>query len=237
MRLRLLRLAAATAILAVPAGAFAQNDQNAHVWFNYFGDHPLRASKVEVHLEAQVRRSDFGANWQQLLLRPGLNVQVTKAVTLSGGYGFVETWPYGQFPAKRQLPEHRTFEQVQFTPHAGGLDWQNRLRLEQRHIGGLSKRYENRLRYMLRTNVPLRKSTKYYLAFYDEVFINFGDQVAFNTFDQNRAYAALGMNFPHKTRFETGFLEQTVQHRDGRVFEHNHTLQVALYAKLPLGTP
>lgn len=229
--------ASLAALLLAPAGAFAQNDHNAHAWFNYFGDHPIPGTKVEVHLEAQVRRAELGASPQQLLLRPGLNLQVNKTVVISGGYGFVETWPYGQFPAKHRFPEHRTFEQLQLTPHAAGLDWQNRIRLEQRHIGGLSKRYENRLRYMLRTNVPLRKSKKYYVALYDEVFINFGDQVAFNTFDQNRAYTALGLNLPRKTRFEAGFLEQTVQHRDGRVFEHNHTLQVALYSKLPFGTP
>jgi hypothetical protein len=62
---------------------------------------------------------------------------------------------------------------------------------------------------------------------------NFGKNVARNVFDQNRAYIALGRKFSHATNLEVGYLEQTVQRRDGLVFEHNHTLQVAIYSKLP----
>ncbi|MFM2125803.1 MAG: hypothetical protein RL328_2254, partial [Acidobacteriota bacterium] len=46
-------------------------------------------------------------------------------------------------------------------------------------------------------------------------------------------YVAYGRDLGHQTKLELGFMEQTVQHRDGLVFEHNHTLQVAIYSKLP----
>ena len=120
-----------------------------------------------------------------------------------------------------------------------------RLRFEQRNLGVMAKqsngefdrigwRYENRFRYMLRTNVPLKVGGgKYYVGLYDEILFNYGKNVAKNVFDQNRAYAALGRNLGHETKLEVGYLEQTVQHRDGLVFEHNHTLQIAIYSKLP----
>ena len=90
---------------------------------------------------------------------------------------------------------------------------------------------------MLRTSVPLPVGggKKYYLGLYDEIFYNFGKQVSFNVFDQNRAYVALGRNLKHQTRIEVGYMEQTIQQRNGRVFEHNHTLQVAIYSRLPFG--
>ena len=217
--------------LVVASGAGAETDNNANGWYMYFGDHAFGKSRFGAHLEGQWRRTDLGLKWQQLLLRPALNFQLNKKVMLTGGYGLVETHRYGDFPAREKFLEHRTFEQATITQRFLKVDWQNRLRLEQRHILGYAARYENRFRYMLRTNVPLSK--KYYLGLYDEVFYNFGKNVAFNVFDQNRAYIALGRNLPKQTRFEVGFMEQTVQQRSGRVFEHNHTLQVAIYSRMP----
>lgn len=235
-------------ILALPCftqTAFAQTDNNANGWYMYFGDHPIAKTRWGIHLEGQWRRADLGLKWQQLLLRPGVNFQLTKKIALTGGYGFIQTHRYGDYPALSGFPEHRFFEQATITQRFAKLDWQNRLRFEQRNIGVMAKqpdgtftrtgwRYENRFRYQLRTNIPLKfTGGKYYLGLYDEVFYNFGKNVAFNVFDQNRAYAALGRNLPKATRLEVGFMEQTVQHRDGKVFEHNHTLQVAIYSKLP----
>jgi hypothetical protein len=224
--------------------AFAATDNNNNAWFMYFGDHPIKKSRWGIHLEGQWRRADVGLKWQQLLLRPGVNFQLNKKVALTGGYGFIETHSYGDYPVPAAFPEHRFFEQATITQRFAKLDWQNRLRSEQRRLGVETKqadgtfaltdwRYENRFRYMLRTNVPLTKGSKYYLGLYDEIMFNFGKNVAKNVFDQNRAYAALGHDFGHQTKLEVGYMEQTVQHRDGLVFEHNHTLQVAIYCKLP----
>lgn len=224
-------------VFLLAAGALAaQVDDNAHAWFMYFGDHAFGKSRFGAHLEGQWRRANLGLTWQQLLLRPALNFQLHPKVMLTGGYGFIETYRYGDFPARERFSEHRAFEQAQITQRFLGLDWQNRLRLEQRHILGYAARYENRFRYMLRTNIPLPwDDHRYYVGVYDEVFYNFGRNVARNVFDQNRAYIALGRHLGHQTRLELGFMEQTVQHRDGKVFEHNHTLQVAIYSKLPFG--
>lgn len=222
--------------LASAHSLWAQDDHNLHAWVNYFGDHPIGDTKFELHAEGQWRRAKVGETWQQLLLRPGLNFQLRKNVLLSGGYGFIETYRYGDFPVAAKFPEHRIYEQAQITARAGGLDWQNRLRLEQRFFGGQAERYENRFRYMLRTNVPLPwQERKYYLTLWNEIFYNFGEDVAFNTFDQNRAAVALGRHLNGHTRLEVGFMEQTLQQRSGRVFEHNHTLLVALYSRMPLG--
>lgn len=224
------------AAVALAAPLAAQTDDNAHAWFMYFGDHAFGKSRFGAHLEGQWRRADVGLAWQQLLLRPALNFQLNKRVMLTGGYAFVQTYRYGDFPVRRSFPEHRTYEQAQIGHRARGVDFQHRLRLEQRHFQGQAARYENRFRYMLRANVPLPGNNKrYYLALYNEIFYNFGKDVAFNVFDQNRAYVALGRSMGRQTRLELGFMEQTVQQRNGRILERNHTLQVAIYSRLPFG--
>lgn len=231
---------AALLLFAVSASAQSVSDHNANGWFMYFGDHPIAKTRWGVHLEGQWRRNDVALQWQQLLLRPAVNFQVNKKVSLTAGYGYIRTHGYGDFPAPATAPEHRFFEQVTITPRVKNLDFQNRLRLEQRNLGVMTPqrtgwRYENRLRYLLRANVPLAKDGKYYLGLYNEIMFNYGKNVLRNVFDQNRAYVALGRDIGHETKFEVGFMEQTLQRRGGLIFEHNHTLQVAIYSKLPLG--
>ena len=216
---------------------------NRNLWINYVGDHPLENPRWGVHLETQIRRSDFGGAWQQLLLRPGLNYAINRTVSVSAGYAWVETHPYGDLPLPTEVPENRAWEQALFRQQALGLDWIHRVRLEQRFLGQISVqdgqavvdgwRYENRFRYLLRTSVPLSGDRRWYLALWDEVFVNFGENVSGNHFDQNRIFLGLGWRINDVTRLETGFLEQTLQRRGGTVWEFNQTLAIWLMSQWP----
>jgi hypothetical protein len=230
--------------LALGGGLSAadQSDSNSNLWLNYVGDHPLGNDPWGLHLEAQVRRADYGENWQQLLLRPGINYTFSPALTLSAGYAWVETYPYGDIPVAADFPEHRLWEQAVVSHKAFGLDWTHRFRLEQRRIGEVNAatgdvanwRYENRIRYMLRTTIPLSDDKKWYLALWDEVFFNFGSNVSMNYLDQNRAFIGLGRQLSDTTRLEIGFMEQTIQRRGGNIWENNHTVTVWLTSKWPI---
>lgn len=223
-------------LLAGVASAQTIGDTNAHAWFMYFGDHAV-SQRWGVHLEGQWRRADIGTEWQQLLLRPGVNYQLRPNLMLTAGYGYVRTHPYGDFPSAARFPEHRTYEQVLWTQRAGRIPIQHRLRLEQRWVGQTqggpiaSWQYRNRFRYMLRGDIPLRGRT--YLGLYDELFLAFGRNRGPQSVDQNRAYGALGYNLGKPGRIEVGYMHQYVPQRNGIVKEHNHTLQVAFYSKLP----
>lgn len=238
------------ALLLLLAGnalpALAATDDNANAWFIYNGDHAFGKTRWGLHAEWQWRRSDMGLKWQQDLIRPGINFQLTKNIALTGGYAFVDTFRYGSFPVAHRFPEHRFFEQLLYTHRIGNLDFQNRFRLEQRNLGQytaqpdgsqeLSYRYENRFRYMLRTNIPLPfDNHRNFIGIYDEIMFNFGKNVDRNVFDQNRAFISFGRNFGHETRGEIGFMEQTLQRRGGEIYEHNHTLQVVITCRLPFG--
>ncbi len=219
-------------------------DSNLNLWLNYVGDHPLGDTPWGLHLEVQNRRSDFADDWQQLLLRPGLNYQISPTLSVSAGWAYVKTWPYGDYPVAHAFPEQRAWQQVQHQFKFIGLDWTQRLRLEQRWLGEMAQdaggdwdvanwRYENRLRYLLRTNVPLTESGKTYLAVWNEVFFNFGNNVVGNDFDQNRAFIGIGQKLTDTTRLEIGFMEQTLRRRGGNIREDNHTITVWLMSKWP----
>jgi hypothetical protein len=228
--MKLLSLVIATA--AVSLGDTVA-DHNAHAWVMYFGDHPVRG-RWGMHVEGQWRRAEVGRTWQQLLLRPGLNYQLKRNLLLTVGYGYIRSHPYGDFPANAVVPEHRTYGQALWSHRLQKIPLQHRFRLEQRWVGqGEGWQYRNRFRYMLRADFPIRGPV--YLGVYDEAFYGFGRHRGPRALDQNRAYAAVGYNLGLPGRVEFGYLHQYVPQRTGIVREHNHTLQVAFFSKLPFG--
>ena len=219
--------------------------QNNNAWFMYFGDHKL-SSKWGLHIEAQFRRNEVISNPQQLLLRTGLNYHLNENVFLTVGYCFVETYPYGDLPVKASFPENRFWEQIQIKNQVKSIEWTNRLRLEQRYsklpiLDGSNYKpgphvFTNRLRLLNRLSIPLKGKTimdkSFYISCYDEVFINFGNQVALNVFDQNRAYLALGYKIKNLGKLEMGYMFQSIQKSNGLNIEQNHTIQLGLSSTL-----
>jgi hypothetical protein len=80
--------------VAISGRAADQHADNYNLWLNYVGDHPLFGTPWGVHLEMQNRREDWGDEWQQLLIRPGINYTISPTVTVSAGYGYVKIYPW-----------------------------------------------------------------------------------------------------------------------------------------------
>lgn len=238
-------------VLACTSFGFAQSPlrntkTNNNGWFMYFGDHKF-SEHWGIHIEAQFRRNEIIAKPQQLLLRTGINYHFAPNAFATAGYCYVTTSQYGVFPAKSAFPENRFWEQLQVKSQAGRIEMITRLRLEQR----LSKLpviqssgeyapgddvYTNRARVLVRLSVPFKGKTiednSLYFSCYDEAFVNFGENVQANIFDQNRAYAALGYKFPKWGKLEIGYMNQTIVKSDGVKVENNHTLQVGFISNI-----
>lgn len=212
-------------------------------WYNLFATFKLN-NKFGLHTEYQWRRNNLITDWQQSLLRMGINYQLNPRVLFRVGYAWIETFPYGEIPINslgRNFKEHRIFEMVQLSHKEGIFDFSHRLMLEQRFVGRYSSASVdeedefpllNRIRYMLRTQIPLKgneiKDKTLYAALYDEVFIGFGENVNANVFDQNRIGILLGYRFNKKIRLETGYINQIIQFgrqiNGKNVFQNNNGL-------------
>ncbi len=227
---------------------YREHTNNTNAWLMYFGNHKF-SPVLGWHAEVQVRRHDVVREWQQLLLRTGLDIY-TKQVRFTIGYAFIETYPYGEFAVANAFPEHRIWQQALVSQAVGNIRLSHRYRLEQRMIGNTSTgefrhgRYENRFRYMIKGTMPLKGNTleagEFFLAAYDEVFINFGKEVRYNLFDQNRLYAALGFHLGKIGKLECGVLYQVVQQgtllQSGADYynkiENNFAFQLGLFSDL-----
>lgn len=212
-------------------------DNNANLWLMYFGDFKVDDTPWGIHFDTQVRRADVGLSWQQLLIQTGMNYDVNNRIQLGFGHGYMNTYPYGDFPLPRSLDEHRLYEQISIDTPVAGIALQHRFRLEQRWIenatGPDNRRQENRFAYRIKTRLPIfREDSDWGLVLSNEIFANFGGAVGHNSFDQNRAYGGINYKLSKSCSLDLGFMEQTLQHRDGRVWEHNHTLMFAISSKL-----
>jgi hypothetical protein len=210
-------------------------DHNFHGWYSYFGDHPLGDSKWGVHVEGQFRRHNGITQWQQLLLRPGVNYQLTNNLLLTAGYAFVRSNTYSEYAAPAPVTkEHRIWEQAWFRYRTGPVGWSTRLRFENRFIGGPGARpgesrytYENRFRGWQQVKIPVSRSM--YFTAYDEVWFYVKPFQSNSAFDQNRAYAAMGFDLKRSLRLEVGYMNQALLTRSGSRLESNHTIMVSIF--------
>lgn len=233
------------------SSASAQNNRitNHHTigWYNMFGTVKFH-SKWSLHTEYQWRRNDIIENWQQSLLRVGVNYHLNPRVLFRAGYGWIETFPYGETPINamgKDFTEHRIFEMVQLQHKESIAHFSHRFMLEQRFVGTYrspdsSKEDDypmlNRFRYMFRLQVPLKgksiqAKTPYFLV-YDEIFIGFGKNVNANIYDQNRLGVLLGYRLNENLGINAGYLYQNVQLgrqiNQQNVFQNNHGVIVNL---------
>ena len=201
------------------------NDKNTIGWWTNFTTLKLD-DKWSVHLEYQWRRVGVVKNWQQSMMRFGVNYQVNAKLQLRVGYAHVETFAYGDIPiqsAGKTYTENRAYEMATITDKMGPVAISHRFVLEQRWTGGFSSPtvekqdlsvFTNRFRYMLRLQLPLAKtgaSKGLYVAVYDEIAINFGKNINKNTFDQNRLGLLLGYKLSPTFKIDGGYLSQILQ--------------------------
>ncbi len=228
-------------------------DNNTITWLAGFNTIFL-SKHVSLWAEYQWRREGFDMkNWQQSLARVALQYHFKNSLVLTGGYGYIESFPFGDHPAgPYKVPEHRFFEQAIWSNNMGRLQITHRYRLEQRLIGKVNQKaaeyavdgynYQNRVRYMLRMVYPLNHKMSvdktWYAVGFDEVFIGFGSNVSQNIFDQNRLAGGIGYQFNKMLKIEACAYNQTVQQSGlvggKQVYQYNTGLLVNAFFTRPV---
>lgn len=179
-------------------------------WHMYFGTNRI-SEKFSIHTEAQLRYYEQAKNFNQLLLRTGLNYHISPDAIATIGYGYIDTDPtFDESPKEANPIEHRIFEQFILKNKVWEFLFEHRYRLEQRFISQTNilsdpeidlSRTEHRARYRLQVTLPL--TDIFFLNFYDEIFINLQNEA----FGQNRLYAAIGVNVTENLSVQAGYLK------------------------------
>jgi hypothetical protein len=194
-------------------------------WYVYNGDHAV-SGRWGIHFDIQPRFTNMAARWRQLLVRPGVNFQLTPNLTVMAGYAFRNDW-FEDGAGGYQLNEQRLHQQIRYVRPVGPVRLQQRGWIEERWLqqrGAPGRLYFTRFRYMLHTTVPLRGPA--YLAASAEPFWRVPARGS--RLEQHRTYLAAGRRFAGDFRFEAGYQHQWLFLPSGN--RHVHVVVLTLFS-------
>jgi hypothetical protein len=187
------------------------------VWFGYFNQ--TRLSKgwglwVDLHLRT---KENFFDNFSQSIFRPGLTYYLTDLTRLTAGYAYVSHYPADNHGNVTQ-PEHRIWQQVQWHNRYPKLRLMQWVRLEERYRRNILNNNELadgyqfnwRIRYNFFLNFPLSKKAfapgTFSGVLNNELHVNFGKNIVYNYFDQNRFFVGLSYHVNARDNFQFGYM-------------------------------
>lgn len=168
--------------------------------------------------------------------------------TLSAGYAHFYYYPGENHPLAAR-PEHRLWQQVMWQSNYPKLRVQNRLRLEQRWrqqvtaSGGTTNdfNFNWRGRLQLQLLYPLGRKPfapgSVALMLADEVMLNAGKEIVFNTFDQNRVIAGLQWQLGKNNLLQAGYMHIWQQQASGVRYRQSHVARIFYTHNIDLRMP
>jgi hypothetical protein len=230
------------------ADSVAQSRQTTsanQVWGGYFNQ--TRFSKrMGVWLDVQLRtKEDFVEHLSQFIFRPGITYYLSDAAKLTAGYAYIRHYPADNH-SKVAQPEHRPWQQLQWHTRYAQLRTMQWLRLEERYRKnilndstlGNGYQFNFRLRYNFLLQVPLTTGAvgagDFSFIVNDEIHINFGRQVLYNTFDQNRFFLGFAYHLNANDNLQFGYMNQYQQLSSGSRYRSVHAARIFYFHNLDL---
>lgn len=186
--------------------------------------------------DMHIRRTDYLKNNNFYYTRIGAAYNINKnlQVSLSGGHMWLAN---KTATTELFVNENRLVEQVLFTQPVGKIQLSQRLRIEQRWIQKVAGneltddyRFSTRYRYQLALGIPISKN-RYVptLAFSDELLMQSGKDIVYNSFDQNRLFAGIRQQVTTSLAFDLGYMHVWQQRLSGYQYNSNHTIRFFFY--------
>ena len=228
-------------VAAAQAQASKTVNEVEQAWLGLFNQ--TRISKHwGIWFDVHQRQTDHFFNRpSQTFLRPAAIYYLNDNTRLMAGYAFVWFYKAPQDQAGHQ--EHRPWQQIWWRQTHAWFNSTQWVRLEERFVekvknGAPQQDYgfNWRVRYSYTLAIPLNhKKTvpnTWSLSFQDELFINFGHQITYNYFDQNRLFGGIGYQFSEQCSATFGYMNVFLQTAAGNVFQSADCLRLYVYYNL-----
>jgi hypothetical protein len=185
--------------------------------------------------DIHVRRKDFITASDFYFLRTGVHYWFTKDLSLDLGYGHMWVMP-ATSEMHTVAQENRIHEQLLLTGSLGRVSMLQRLRNEHRWVQYIANdkvagvRYSDRVRYLLSLNARVfRNKHLPSLTVSDELMVQFGEYIVYNTFDQNRLFIGIRQDITHNLSFDLGYMRIFQQKALPQVYERHDVLRLFFY--------
>ena len=212
-------------------------------WLGYFNQ--ARFSRrwglwTDLHLRT---KDNFTRHLSQVVLRTAIIFYINDKTKLMAGYARTFHYPGDNHKAITQ-PEHRFWQQVQWHTSFTKTRITQSVRLEERFRpkvltdSSLSDGYSFnwRLRYNLWYEIPLVKNgiqpTCLSFIANDEIHINFGNEITYNYFDQNRLFLGFKYQLSKSTNIQAGYLNLFQQLSAGNKYKNINAVRIFVYQNL-----
>jgi hypothetical protein len=221
-----------------------QTENFQQVWTGYFNQTRF-TNRWGTAIDMQLRtKDDFFNQLSQFLIRPSIVYYINDGLRLSAGYAHFRFYPADNHRDVTQ-PEHRIWQQVQWLTKYRHNKTIQTLRFEQRYIikilndstlaNGYNFNY--RLRYNFLWQIPLISEIKkgaFSIILNNEVFVNFGKQIVYNYFDQNRLFAGFAYHTNSSDYLQFGYMNIFQQIPTGNRYRSTHIARVGYVQNLDL---
>lgn len=206
-------------------------------WFSDFTKWNIN-NKWSLYLDIGLRGNKWVKEWSQQLIRPGLFYQCNSKLNIGGGLAY-----FKHFSKNNNRNEYRFWQQLLLNHTIGRIKIANRFRLEQRCIqkiidNKLSNNYSfiNRLRYQLALQIPLNskklENKTIYAAVSDEIMFNYGKEIVYNYFDQNRFSFGLGYKYNEPLNIVLSYTTIILHKNKPNTFDNTNVILVSVYHNL-----
>ena len=214
------------------------------VWLGYFNQ-----TRISRHwglwLDLQYRtREDLFSGISQWAIRPGISYHLSNRTMITAGYAYFHNEPLDGIRTVAQ-PEHRPWQQVQW--QRGAV--QQTFRLEERFrrkyttdstlAGDYGFYYRARYNFLYSLPLPGHwpRAHKAAIILNDELSINFGKQVVYNYFDQNRFFAGVRFRVARSGMIQSGYMHQFQQLSSGNQYRSVHAVRLSYLHQIDLRKP
>jgi hypothetical protein len=209
-------------------------------WFGYFNQTRF-SQKSGLWVDLHLRLTDnFGERLGQSLVRAGYVYYLSDQVRLTAGYGYITNFGLNDLP---NINEHRPWQQIQWFDKKSWYTQMQYLRLEERFREEVSDgeltgdyTFNYRVRYNFAMSIPLKGKEMApkvpFIFVNNELHINFGEEIVYNYFDQNRLFAGIGYQFTNPLNAQVGYMYLFQQLASGNTYVHDHVIRLFIFHNL-----
>jgi hypothetical protein len=214
-----------------------QVTSNVQSWFSFNSTYRF-TDKWGLAADVHVRLDDFVTDNYFYFLRAGAMYWISGKYPVVLGYAHM--WLAPPDGDSTWSNENRIYQQWASTQKLGKVSVLNRIRLEERWKDNIvndeivgSKLFTVRLRYLASFEFQLFKNPKIpSLVIADEIHIQFGESVIYNTFDQNRIFFGIKQKINKNLSFDIGYWNIWQQKSSGNIYTQSHLLRLFFYYNL-----
>jgi hypothetical protein len=211
-------------------------------WFQYTNALKL-SEKYTLFSDINLRKTNNFSDWSQITFRSGLGYPIIDNLAGISGIAYFTFLRQDKFIRT----EYRLYQDLNSIQEIGKFFISHRLRMEARYFNNLDENqfatpnnFNFRFRYRLSCLIPIYKipnsinNQEFLLNLSNEIFVNFGKQIVYNMFDNNRFLVGATFRQNKNLSYTLSYMNQFGQRGQAGSYENSNILNIIIAHRISL---